>query len=169
MATKRLVNVNTNGTHQEYAGLTTSAGAGSSGDLPALDSAGKLDVTFMPTGFGQDAITATAAEALTAGDMVYFNAAGGVLRADATAIAKQARGYVLVSVANAATATVFFDDSNTALTGLTPGATYYLSVTSGGVVTPAPAPVGGQIAQEIGFASSATTLRVNIQEPIIRI
>lgn len=168
MAAKRLVNVNTNGTQQEYAGLTTSAGAGSSGDLPALDAAGKLDVTFMPTGFGQDAITATAAEALTAGDMVYFNAAGGVLRADATAIAKQARGYVLVSVANAATATVFFDDSNTALTGLTPGATYYLAVTSGGV-TITPTVTTGQIVQEIGFASSATTLRVNIQEPIIRI
>jgi hypothetical protein len=63
---------------------------------------------------------------------------------------------------------VFFDDSNTALTGLTPGLTYYLSVTSGGVTT-TPTTTTGQIVQEVGFAVSATTLRVNIQEPIIRI
>lgn len=168
MPIKKLINLNTNGTQVEYSGITTSAGAGSSGEIPALDSAGKLDATMMPTGFGQDAVTATAAEALAAGDLVYFNGTGGVLKADATAIAKQARGYVISAVANAAPATVFFDDSNTALTGLTPGATYYLSVTSGGV-TLTPTTTSGQIVQEIGFASSATTLRVNIQEPIIRV
>ena len=168
MPQKRLINVNINGTQQEYSGLLTSAGATSSGDFTALDSAGKLDVSFMPVGFGQDAVTAVAAEALSAGDMVYFNASGAVLKADATAIAKQARGYVTVAVANAANATVFFDDSNTALTGLTSGLTYYLSVVSGGV-TSTPTTTSGQIVQEIGFAASATTLRVNIQEPIIRL
>lgn len=167
MAVKKLINLNTNGTQQEYSGVTTSAGAGSSGEIPALDSAGKLDVTMMPVGFGQDAVTATAAEALSAGDFVYFNASGGVLKADATAIAKQARGYVITAVANAATATVYFDDSNTAVTGLTPGATYYLSVTSGGITT-TPTTTTGQIVQEVGFATTATLLRVNIQEPVIR-
>jgi hypothetical protein len=168
MAVKKLINVNANGTQQEYSGITTSLGATSAGEIPALDSAGKLDITTMPVGFGQDAVTAVAGEALSAGDMVYFNASGAVLKADATAIAKQARGYVTSAVANAANATVFFDDSNTALTGLTPGLTYYLSVTSGGVTT-TPTTTTGQIVQEVGFAVSATTLRVNIQEPIIRI
>lgn len=167
MAVKKLINSNTNGTQTEYSGVTTSAGVGSSGEIPALDSSGKLDSTMMPVGFGQDSVTASAAEALSAGDFVYFNGSGGVLKADATAIAKQARGYVIAAVANAASATVFFDDSNTALTGLTPGATYYLSVTSGGV-TLTPTTTAGQIVQEVGFASSATNLRVNIQEPIIR-
>jgi hypothetical protein len=168
MAVKKLINLNTNGTQVEYSGVTTSAGAGSSGEFPALDSAGRLDTTMMPVGFGQDAIAATAAEALAAGDFVYFNGSGGVLKADATAIAKQARGYVLTAVLNAAEATVYFDDSNTSLTGLTPGATYYLSVASGTITTTAPT-ASGQIVQEIGFASSATNLRVNIQEPIIRV
>ena len=168
MAVKKLINLNTNGTQVEYSGVTTSAGAGSVGEIPALDSAGKLDATMMPVGFGQDAVTATAAEILAAGDLVYFNGTGGVLKADATAIAKQARGYVTTAVANAAPATVFFDDSNTALSALTPGATYYLSATPGVVTTTAPT-IAGQIVQEVGFASSATTLRVNIQEPIIRI
>jgi hypothetical protein len=168
MAVKKLINVNANGTQQEYSGITASAGAGSSGEVIVADANGRVDASFMPVGFGQDAITAVAAEALSAGDLVYFNASGAVLKADATAIAKQARGYVTSAVANAANATVFFDDSNTALTGLTPGATYYLSVTSGAVTT-TPTTTSGQIVQEVGFASSATTLRVNIQEPIIRI
>jgi hypothetical protein len=168
MAVKKLINLNTDGTQVEYSGIIASVGALSAGEIPALDSAGKLDITTMPVGFGQDAVTAVAGEALSAGDMVYFNASGAVLKADATAIAKQARGYVTSAVANAANATVFFDDSNTALTGLTPGLTYYLSVTSGGVTT-TPTTTSGQIVQEIGFAASATTLRVNIQEPIIRI
>jgi hypothetical protein len=167
MAVKKLINVNANGTQQEYSGITTSAGAGSSGEIPALDGSGKLDVTMMPSGFAQDAITATAGEALSAGDMVYISNTGTVLKADATAIGKQARGYVIAAFANAATATVYFDDSNSSLTGLTPGTTYYLATTAGGV-TATPTTTAGQIVQEIGFASSATTLRVNIQEPIIR-
>lgn len=167
MPIKKLINSNTNGTQTEYSGVTTSAGAASSGEIPALDANGRLDTTMLPVGVGQDSTTATAAEALAAGDLVYFNGTGGVLKADATVIAKQARGYVLSSVLNAATATVFYDDSNTAVTGLTPGATYYLSNTPGGI-TVTPTTVAGQIAQEVGFAVSATLLRVNIQEPVIR-
>jgi hypothetical protein len=168
MATKKLINLNTNGTQVEYSGVLTSAGASSSGEIPALDAVGRLDVSMMPVGFGSDAITATAGEALTAGDMVYISGTGTILKADATTIAKQARGYIITSVANAASATVYFDDTNTALTGLTPGATYFLSNTPGGVTT-TPTTTTGQICQEVGFAASATTLRVNIQEPVIRV
>lgn len=167
MAVKKLINVNSNGTQQEYSGITTSAGAGSSGEIPALDGSGKLDTSFMPVGIGADAVTATAGEALSAGDMVYFNGTGQVLKADATSITKAARGYVISAVSNAATATVYFDDSNTGLSGLTAGSTYYLSATPGAVTTTAPT-TSGQIVQEVGFATSATNLRVNIQEPIIR-
>lgn len=168
MAVKKLINLNANGTQVEYSGVLTSAGAGSTGEIPALDGTGRLDVTFMPAGFGQDAITAASGEALTAGDIVYIAAAGTIFKADATTIAKQARGYVLASSLITAPATVLFDDSNTAVTGLTPGATYYLSNTPGGVTT-TPTTTSGQICQEIGFAATATLLRMNIQEPVIRI
>jgi len=168
MAIKRLINVNTNGTQQEYSGVTTSTGVANANDIPALDSNGRLDASFMPVGFGQDAITATAGEALAAGDFVYFDGTGNVLKADATAIAKQARGYVNSSVTNGGSATVFFDDTNTGKTGLTAGATYFLDTISGGITT-TPTTTTGQIVQEIGFATSATSLRVNIQEPIIRV
>lgn len=163
----QLIKVNTNGTQQEYSGISTSAGAGSAGEIPKLDAAGKLDITFLPAGVGQDAVTATAGEALSAGNFVYFNGSGQVLKADATAIGKQARGYVNSSFSNGATATVFFDDTNTGLTGLTPGSTYYLDSTSGAVTTTAPT-TSNYIVQEVGFATSSTSLRVNIQEPIIR-
>lgn len=168
MATRNLIVVNANGTQQEYRGSITSLGAPSAGDIPALDSTGKLDPSFMPTGFGQDAVSAVAGEALAAGDMVYFSGTGTVLKADATAIAKQARGYVNSAVANGATATVFFDDSNTGKTGLTPGATYYLDHSTPGGITTTPTTTTGQIVQEVGFATSSTNLRVNLQEPIIR-
>ena len=168
MPLKRLINVNVNGTQQEYSGVATSAGTSSADEIPKLDSNGKLDVTFLPPGIGQDAIIATASEALAAGDFVYFSGASAVSKADATAIAKQARGYVNSAVTNGGQATVFFDDTNTAKTGLTAGVTYYLDIVSGGVITPAPTPVAGQIVQELGFATSSTSLRVNIQEPIIR-
>lgn len=164
----KLIKLNPNGTQQEYTGITTSAGAGSATEIIALDGAGKIDISFLPTGVGQDAIVAVAGENLAAGDIVYFNGSGQVFKADATAIGKQARGYVNAAVISAANATVFFDDTNTGKTGLTPGATYYLSATAGAIITDPTSLTTGQIVQEIGFATSATSLRVNIQEPVIR-
>jgi|688.fasta_scaffold765340_2 hypothetical protein len=164
----KLIKINNNGSKEEYLGITTSAGAGNSGDFPVLDGTGKLDTTFMPVGVGQDAVTAIAGEALSAGNMVYFNGSGQVLKADATALGKAARGYVNSNFSNGATATVFFDDSNTGLTGLTSGATYYLSKTAGLVTTNVSAYVAGDVIQEIGFATSTTNLRVNIQEPVLK-
>ena len=166
MAVKRLINQNTNGSKETYSGTTTSAGAVSSGEIPALDASGKLDSSMMPVGFGQDSVTATAGETLTAGDFVYFNGSGAVLKADATSLAKQAKGYVNAGVSNAATATVYFDDSNTALTGLTVNVPYYLSITPGTATTTAPT-TATQIVQRVGFANSATNLRVDIEEPVL--
>ena len=164
----KVIKIAASGEQSEYAGILTSAGAGSSGDFPALDAAGKLDVTFFPTSIGQDAVVAVAGEALAAGDMVYFNGSGEVMKADADSIAKAAQGYVLTSVSAAANATVYFDDSNSAVSGLTPGAKYYLSATAGTVTTTAPTTTG-HIVQEVGFATSATNLRVNIQVPVVRV
>jgi len=163
---KRLINQNTNGSKETYSGVTTSAGSGSSGEIPALDSAGKLDSSMMPVGFGQDSVTATAGEALTAGDFVYFNGSGAAMKADATSLAKQAKGYVNANVLSAATATVYFDDSNTGLTGLTINVPYYLSATPGVVTTTAPT-TATQIVQRVGFANSATNLRADIEEPVL--
>jgi hypothetical protein len=164
----KVIKIAADGTQSEYAGKTTSAGAGDSGEFVALDGSGKIDSTMMPVGIGQDSVIAVAGEALAAGDFVYFNGSGQVMKADADTIAKAAQGYVIVSVSAAANATVYFDDSNTALSSLTPGAIYYLSATAGTVSTTAPT-TAGHIVQEVGFASSATNLRVSIKKPVVRV
>lgn len=167
MAQHKVIQISSTGSQSEYAGKASSSGAGDSGEFIVADATGKLDPTFLPTGVGADSISATAGEALSAGDFVYISGTGTVLKADATTPAKAARGYVVAAVSNAATATVFFDDSNGVLTGLTAGATYYLSSTPGGYTT-TPTTTTGQIVQELGFATSATSMHVNIQEPITR-
>lgn len=168
MAVHKLEQVNSNGTKQEYVGISTSTGVSDANEFITANSAGKIDITFLPNGVAADTISATAGEALAAGDLVYITATSTVMKADATTIAKAARGYVLTSVLSASLATVYFDESNSAVTGLTPGATYYLGTSPGTVTTTAPTGTGN-IVQPVGFASSTTNLHVNIKEPVIRV
>ena len=167
MAVHKVIQISSTGAQSEYAGKNSSAGAGDSGEFIIADSTGKIDITFMPTGFGADTNTLVAGEALAAGDFVYVLVGGTVMKADATAIAKRAMGYVLSSVLNGGNATVYFDDSNSSLTGLTPGSTYYLSATSGLATLTAPT-TATQFVQSLGIATSATTLHVNIGVSILR-
>ena len=99
---------------------------------------------------------------------MYISAAGTVLKADANAVAKAAVGFVLASVANAATGTVYFEGSITGLTGLTPGATYFLSGAATGAITTTIPTAAGSIVQQVGVATSATTLTFEAGEPIVR-
>jgi hypothetical protein len=167
MATHKVIQISSTGAQSEYAGKATSAGSGDAGEFPILDGSGKLDVTFMPAGLGADTTTLVAGEALAAGDFVYVLSGGTVMKADATTFAKRAMGYVTTSVLNAGNATVYFDDNNTGLSGLTPGSTYYLSATAGLATTTAPT-TSGQYVQELGIATSTTSLHVNIGVPILR-
>lgn len=167
MAVHKVIELNSNGSQLEYAGKSTSAGAGDAGEFVILGAGGKLDLTVLPNGVGADAITAVAGEALAAGDFVYITAGGSVMKADATTFAKRAMGYVITSVLNAGTATVFFDESNTALTALTAGSKYFLSATAGLATLTAPT-TAGQFVQCLGIATSTTSLHVNLQEPILR-
>lgn len=167
MSVHKVIQISSTGAQSEYAGKASSAGAGDAGEFLILGGDGKLDPTVLPNGVGADAITAVAGEALIAGDFVYITAGGTVMKADATTFAKRAMGYVTAAVANAGTATVFFDESNSALSGLTPGAKYFLSATAGLATATAPT-TAGQFVQCLGIATSATSLHVNIQEPILR-
>jgi hypothetical protein len=167
MAIQKLIKVNTDGSQQEYVGKTVSGGAGDVGEFPVLDAAGRLDNSMMPVGLGADSITATTGEALSAGDFVYISAAGLAFKADADAIAKAAVGYVIAGFGSGAVATIYFDDQNTGLAGLTVGSKYYLSQTAGAITLISPTATGS-ISQSVGVATSATSLRVRIGEPIIR-
>ena len=102
-----------------------------------------------------------ASEALSAGDFVNIFDDGGtpsVRRANATAIGTEAIGYVTNNFALGDDATVFFEGENTALTGLTPGATYFLSAATPGGVTTTPPAANGNIVQIVGKACSATSI-----------
>lgn len=172
---------------------TTSAGAGDSGKIPALnangilddtiinatvtaaankivklDGSGKLDSTVLPTGVGADTVGVTASEALSAGDLVnIWNSAGNgrCRKADATTAGKEAHGFVLASVSNGGVATVYFEGTNTGVTGLTPGR-QYLSTTPGLATITAPSSAGN-VVQVVGFATSATSINFQSGTPVV--
>ena len=146
---------------------TTSAGAGDSGKVVALDGSGRIDSTMMPVGIGADTHVITTSEAIASGDLVnIWDSTGAKCRkADAAVAGKEAHGFVLVGVGSGASATVYFEGSNTAMAGLTPGP-QFLSTTAG--TTSATAPSGsGNVVQRVGFAVSATTMNFQSGVPIV--
>lgn len=148
-------------------GKTTSAGAGDSGKLVALDGSGRIDSTMMPVGIGADTATITTSEALSAGDFVnVWNSTGAKVRkADATVSGKEAHGFVLSAYGSSASATVYFEGTNTGVTGQTPGPVF-LSTTAGTATSTAPSG-SGNVVQRIGFAVSATAINFQSQPPIV--
>lgn len=146
--------------------VNASAGAGDAAKIVQLDSSGRIDNTMMPVGVGADSITLTTSEAIASGDFVnIWNSSGAKVRkADATVAGKEAHGFVLVGVGAAASATVFFEGTNTGVTGQTPGPVF-LGTTAGLAVAAAPSG-SGNIVQRIGFAISATAINFQSQPPI---
>lgn len=147
----------------------TSAGAADAAKVPLLDSTGRLDASMMPVGIGADTGSIVASEALSAGDLVnIWNNAGtaNVRKADASTAGKEAHGFVLTAVASAASATVYFEGTNTQCTGLTPGVQYLSATTPGKSVSAAPT-AANQVTQVVGFAVSATALNMQAEPPIV--
>ena len=160
---------NNAGVLTEKAAIQSSAGAGDAGKVPALDSTGKIDSTMMPVGVGTEVDVIPAVGAIAAGDLVNIYTATGAVKcrkADGSTAGKEAHGFVLAAVADAANATVYRpSQSNTQKTGLTPGTKQYLSVTTPGG-TQETAPATG-VLQVVGVAVSATALDFNPQAPIV--
>lgn len=167
MADKPLHLISGNITEKEA--TVVSAGAGDAGEVVALDAAGKLDPSVMPTGIAPDTALIQASENLAAGDYVNLHDVGGawrVRKADASAIGTRAQGFVKAAVTSGQNATVYFEGSNDVLSALTPG-TYFLSETAG-AVTQTPPTTSGSIVQEVGVSTSATVLNTEIALPIVR-
>lgn len=170
---------------------TTSAGAGDSGKLSALNASGILDDTIMnasatsaankvlkmdgsgrialgvlPVGVGTDTVTLTTSEIIASGDLVNIWDSTGpkVRKADATIAGKEAHGFCLVGGAAAASVDVYFEGSNTAMTGLVAGKRF-LATTAG--TSTATAPSGsGNVVQLVGFATSTTSMNFQSGTPI---
>jgi len=147
---------------------TSSAGAADSGKLVALDGAGKIDSTMMPTGVGADTASIAASEALAAGDMVniYESTGAKCRKADAATAGKEAHGFVLAAVESAANATVYFEGTNTQVTGQTPGPVF-LSASTPGLATSTAPSGSGNVVQRVGFATGATAINFQAQTPIV--
>jgi hypothetical protein len=131
------------------------------GKVLLLDGSGRVSQAVMPVGIGQDAGSIQASENLAAGDPVNVHSVGGAARvrkADASS-GKEAHGQ---------TATVLFEGTNTAATGLTPGARVYLGAAAGAVVSTTPPTGNGVLAQLIGFATSATSYNFQSNAPIVQ-
>jgi hypothetical protein len=159
---------NNAGAITEVAASQTSAGAGDAGKIVALNSAGTVDATAMPPGIAADTATILASEALSAGALVnVYNNAGtaNVRNANATTSGKEAHGFVLAAVSNAANAVVYFNGTNNQASALTPGV-QYLSTTAGLPTTTAPS-ASGNVVQRVGEATSATSLNFTTQPPIV--
>lgn len=148
------------GITRQYTPITQSSGAASAGELPALNSAGKLDDTLFPDGMGADTRTAVASESLTAGSFINEYSASGTwsARLADNSNGRPATGFVKAAVASSGTAVVYpLDATNGELTGLEIGAAYYLG--TAGAVTSTPldgtdASNAGKIDQRLGVARS---------------
>lgn len=159
---------NTTGTITEVAANQTSAGAGDANKLVALNSSGLIDTTMMPVGVGADTASILASEALSAGAFVnVFNNSGtaNCRNANASTSGKEAHGFVLSSVLISTSALVYFNGTDNAVTGATPGV-QFLSTTPGVATTTAPS-ASGNVVQRIGEATSATSINFTTQPPIV--
>lgn len=112
-----------------------------------------------------------AAVALAAGSFVNVFTSGGVAQlrpANATDDSKPADGFVAYACAAGSTAYVFGCGAlNDKLSGLTPGATYFLSTTDGEISTAVLSDSGNSV-QIVGKAVSASALIFAPQEGIRR-
>ena len=159
---------NNAGTLTETVAITSSAGVGDAEKIVATGTDGLLSITLMPTGISPPTLTVLASENLSAGDFVnIYNNAGtaNARKADATTSGKEAHGFVLSAVTASANATVYFGDSNTAVTGRTVG-NQFLSTTAGSSTATAPSG-SGNVVQRIGIATSATEIGFLYSQPIV--
>lgn len=155
------------GVFSEVAATVTSAGAGNDGDLVALDSSGRLDNSVMPVGIGVDTKTIAASESLAAGDWVnVWNSTGAKVRkADATTAGKEAHGFVLAAVSSGANALVYFEGTNTQVSGQTPGPVFLQTTAgTGGATIPS---ASGNVVQNLGVALSATEVNFERGTPVV--
>lgn len=142
-----------------------STGAANAGEVVALDSAGKLDISMMPVGVGADVKLLEATEDLLAGQYVNIFDVSGTAKvrlADASN-GRDAHGFVKTAFLTGATATIYFEGPNDDLSALTIGGRVYLN--TAGTVTQSPRSTG--IHQFLGVAVSAVEVNTDIDDCIL--
>lgn len=146
----------------QVAAVESSAGSADEGKIVALNSAGQIDPTMLPD---YEVVTKAATEDIAAGAIVSIWSSGGtgkMRNADATADGKRADGFVVAAVSSGANGTFHTDGIITGLSGLTPGAIYYITTTPGTISVTAPS-TAGNIVMIAGKAISTTELEFKPQ------
>jgi hypothetical protein len=144
-----------------------SAGAADAGKIVALDSAGKIDPSMLTD---QDVSNLVAFENMAAGDYVNLFLDSAVIKARLADNSndRPAHGYIDDTVTAAANVNVFFEGSNTNLSGLTIGARQFLGTVGQTIEVPLdPTVVTGDIHQLLGISISATEINTDIQDCIL--
>ncbi len=149
-----------NGVRSLVTAIATSAGVADANKIICTDSTGLISSTLLPVGVGADTFSAPTTETLSAGDFVnvYDDAGTAKVRKADAANGRDANGFVLTAANIGTNATVYRMGTNTQLTGLAAGTTYYLSATTAGTATTTAPSASGQIIQELGTASSSSAL-----------
>lgn len=132
-----------------------------SGEIEQLqpgDSIGETDLI---------SLTNSDAASMAIGEVAYIFGAGAVKKARADALATM-EGFYFAAAAIAPAAAGYFQSGGTlaGLSGLTAGATYYLSPTTAGLITVTPPSATGQFVVRLGKAVSATEFEIRIERPI---
>lgn len=160
---------NVNGQNEEAEGIETGGTVDDAHKLVQTGADGRFHESLLPAGVGAEVAMGTAGETLVAANLVAFDSAGEVVRASAAAGGRDAIGFVKAGHADGETdVTVYLDGPLDGLTGLTPGARYYLSETPG-QVTAVPVTTSGARLQFVGTAVSATTLKFSPDDSIKRL
>lgn len=167
MADKALQLVN--GKITQVEGTVVSTGVSEAGDLVALDAAGKIDVSVLPTGVGPNIKMILASENLAAGKYIniYNNLGTENVRLADNSNGREAHGFVLDAVTSGSMAAVYFEGTNNDLSGLTPGSRMFLATAGGVTATPPTFAGGAQISQLVGTAISATEIDTDIDDCIV--
>lgn len=147
-----------------------SAGAADASKIVARDGSGRIAMSDMPVGIGADTATIQTSEALAAGNWVNVHDGGSgafrVRKADATTEGKEVHGFVLAAAASGAQAEVYFEGTNTQVTGQKPGKVFLQTTAGLGGDT---APTGaGNVVQCVGIAVSATAVNFEAGIVIVR-
>ena len=165
MADKYIRRDDTTGKLTETEATDVSAGAADAGEVVALDANGLIDPSMLSNVNAN--ITADAAVNVTAGDVVFIDAAGEVDLADAdSGTAKAACGFVLSTILATNPVVVFFEGIITGLAGFTAGDRIYLDTTAG-QLTSTPVTGTGNLHQYVGKALSATTVLFEPDDDIV--
>lgn len=144
--------------------IDVSSGVSDAGLIPALGSDGRLSPTMMPPGIGAETQLITATENLAAGSFVNIFSDSGDLavRLADNSNGRAADGYIQSAVLMAQNALVFpLDGVNANLSGLAPGAEYWLGTAGGVTATPLDETDemnANKISQYLGKAKSATEM-----------